>query len=535
MVKRSMWPLALVAIVLIAVILVAAVEANLNNGKYSSNATFWGLDLSDYRTWILKSVCEDDATKQLLAWDPYSACPTGSTLRKTAVGDKIVYNNYEQMGNQISDSFAIMDASGNAMYLHNFDYFPFNQFNQHSGSDGYDIYSIDSSTVSYSNTKDGGGYGSTFYGDKCQFGGGWVLFPTTNFLKDSQGFWPISGVYWEQSGQNQPGDCPSGYSRNTLTLWEQKPSFAFGGMNGNAAKPMDTIVSYHGYETDDGTTPTSNFLANGHLEVFYFTVQYGITRWEVWAVPGSEYSVKGRKNMMTECSGSSTQTFKSQTFEIIACHDWSNVKVLDSPVVPVWPVVNANLLSHFHFDSDLSDKPSGMGVWYRFGTSPAGNLINWSILTSTASSDANNGAGMKYLALNCGAGSDGKCGDSGTQAIYQDIPAKTLCSGCGVMFGVNARTASGTGCLSIALQVLDTSNNVQWQEVTTDCIAADNGDGRGTEAQSVYLSSKFFYKLTVLPSYSLANTSAVRFLMLPNDAATFYVVDAFVNRYPVYN
>jgi hypothetical protein len=450
-------------------------------------------------------------------------------------GDKVAYNNYEQMGYQISDSFALLHADGTELYLHNFDYYPFNEFNQHSGSDGYDIYSVDDKTVSYSNTKDGGGYGSTFFGDRCSFGGGWVLFPTGNYLAGSEGYWPISGVYWEQDGLDHPGSCPSGYSRNTLTLWELKPGYSFSGVNNNPVKFIDTIVSYHGYETDDGITPTSNFLKNGHLEVFYFTVPYGITRWEVWAVPGSVYSAAHRRNMMSECSGAGSQMFKNQTFDIIACHDWSNVKVLFSPIIPLWPVVNANILKHFHFDSGLSDDQLGAGLWYRFGQSPAGNLVNWAILTSTASSDANNGQGTKYLAINCGAGDDGQCGLPGTQAIYQDVSTTEACSGCGILFGANVRTASGTGCITIALQALDRSMKVYWQDTVNECVSADNGDGRGSEAQSVYLSSKFVSKLTVLPLFESSDIASVRFLLLPTDPNTFFVVDAFVNRYPKYD
>lgn len=63
------------------------------------------------------------------------------------------------MGYQISDSFSLFDTAGNPLFLHTFDYAPFNQFSQHSGSDGYDVYVVSNGAISVSNTKDGGGYG----------------------------------------------------------------------------------------------------------------------------------------------------------------------------------------------------------------------------------------------------------------------------------------------------------------------------------------------------------------------------------------
>ena len=337
------------------------------------NVSYSVIDRSDFMTWLVKSVCFSNDT--ILSADPYYNCPEGSELRKLKPGESFPYTNYEQTSSQISDSFALVDNLGNNIILHSFDYMPFNDFNQHSGSDGYDVYSIGTTDVSVSNTKDGGGYGSTFFGNKCSYGNGWALFPKEDFLVGGQGFWPISGVYWEQSGQEPPGKCPSSYSTNTLTLWQLYPSFNFGDTTGNALKIMDTVVSYHGFETDDGETPTSSFLAQGHLEVFYFTEFYGITRWEVWVPPAStaatttitkastSYRV-GSGQQMLECSGSAEAVFKGQSFLKTNCHDWSNVKMLAVPVLPLWPIINSNLLQHFHFTDGLSDA-DGLGLWHR--------------------------------------------------------------------------------------------------------------------------------------------------------------------------
>ncbi len=87
----------------------------------------------------------------------------------------------------------------------------------------------------------------------------------------------ISGRYWEQNGESWPGRCPSAYSENTLTSWEPVDGFPFGGKDGSPVKSIDAIRVVH------GLSPDPRFSKQGHLEVFYFTRLYGITRWEVWA------------------------------------------------------------------------------------------------------------------------------------------------------------------------------------------------------------------------------------------------------------
>eukprot|EP00602_Paraphysomonas_sp_CaronLab_P003780 CAMPEP_0185033064 /NCGR_PEP_ID=MMETSP1103-20130426/21690_1 /TAXON_ID=36769 /ORGANISM="Paraphysomonas bandaiensis, Strain Caron Lab Isolate" /LENGTH=450 /DNA_ID=CAMNT_0027569201 /DNA_START=315 /DNA_END=1667 /DNA_ORIENTATION=- len=447
-------------------------------------------------------------------------------MRKISTGEPLPYNNIDQIGNQICDSYPLLDASGNVMYIHTFDYAPFNVFNQHSGSDGYDVYVTSKGALSISSTKDGGGYGSTFFGEGCEVGNGWALFPTSNITESSEGYWPISGRYWERDGQNWPGECPTGYSTNTLTLWEMVSDYTFGGINGNNEKSIDTLISYHGYETDDGITPTQNFLDNGHLEVFYFTQLYGLTRWEVW-VPTESSS----GNPSPDCNGPGTGSFKSQSFVIENCHDWSNIVLLSEPVLPEWPVVNANLLKHFHFDSGLLDADKGPGYWYRFGLSTDGNLINWSIMTSSDGPDTN----MKYLAMNCGAAEGAHCGEAGTQAIYQDIPISKsfIEQQQSFLYGANVRTAAGSGSFSIVLQVLNNEGSVLWQDMVTESVVEDNGDGRGNESESVYLSCKFIFRQTSVTTISdEESVSRLRYLLIPNDENTFFVADTFVNLFP---
>src|SRR5579871_610281 len=133
----------------------------LSGGCALAATTVDELAQTDPLTWLLKSVCVA-ASGKLLTVDPYGGCPTGATLRKMAVGDPLPYNNFEQMGYQISDSIQLLASDWSPLSLHTFDYAPFNQWNLNSGSDGFDVYSFLQGNVSISNTRDGGGYGSTF-------------------------------------------------------------------------------------------------------------------------------------------------------------------------------------------------------------------------------------------------------------------------------------------------------------------------------------------------------------------------------------
>src|SRR5712671_6808867 len=100
-----------------------------------------------------------------------------------------------------------------------------------------------------------------FYGSNCRVGDGWVLFPASGFQSGGQANVTLASVYWEQSDQNYPGNCPTSYSPSPpLTSWQHQTGFNFGGVNGNPVKTMNTVISYHGFKS-----------SNSVLEVFYFT------------------------------------------------------------------------------------------------------------------------------------------------------------------------------------------------------------------------------------------------------------------------
>ncbi len=474
----------------------------------SADSTVSALDSNDPYNWLVKSVCVD-AQNNLLRADPYDGCPNGSSIRKIRVGEPLPYHNRDQRGVQQRDSFPIQDLTGNILIVANFDHYPYNSFTFSGGTDGYDVYAIKDGWVSAHNTSDGGGYGTTFFGKNCSIGGGWGLFPSTGFLAGGQAYLPIAGVYWEQSGQDFPGACPSGYTNDSLTEWELKTAFPFGDLN-YGRKIMDTMISYHGFQTGN------YFLNDGHIEVFYFTKEYGITRWEVWTPVA-----QNKTGDATACSGSPTRNYKGISFVVTDCRDWTDVILASSSEIPVWPIPNVNLLQNPHF---TALEPA----WKRAGTSPAGNLINWTLNNSSVTHDkAYSPVGVRYLKTNCGAGSDGRCGGAGVQFIYQDIPIHRFSLGQSYAFGIQAYSTPtyDNKKIQVTIQILDTSGNVLWGDSVQD----DAGIYHNISG-SVYASSVFVHKLTAIPQKPGAAT--VRFSFAPLTPQNFDVLNAWLAPWP---
>ncbi|NOT88083.1 MAG: hypothetical protein HOP03_07865 [Lysobacter sp.] len=467
------------------------------------------LTQNNYVTWISKSVCVNDAG-ELLPVDPYQGCPPNAGIRKIQIGDPLPYANIDQGGFQRSDSYPVYDKLRAPVFMHTFDYSPFGEFNLYDGSDGYDVFKVLNGFVSAVNTRDGGGYGQTFFGAGCSQGDGWRLFPATNFLSvnEQQTVSQISGVYWEQTGQSFPGGCPTRYG-STITTYQWVQGKSFGGVAGRPTKTMDTLMVTH---------------ISSNIERFYFTREYGLTRWEAWN------EIAPTPAPTPYCSGPQSIVVKDKPYYYADCRDWSATIALQTSKVQPWPLVNANLLQYAHFNqSGFVDHNQVQGYWHRFYP-PAGPVLNWSASVSVTGGDNRYGSGTAYLAMNCGST---QCPPPGTQAVYQDIPIEKFCSQCSYLYGVNARREAGDGDLYLALQVVR-NGVVVWQDVTGKHLAPDNGFGGYAQADSVVRSSAFVSNVVNLPSLAgmRSPNAFVRFLILPGAPNNFNIVDAYVNPLP---
>jgi len=521
------------AFVFAAIALVAAASA----GRSASSATVSQLPSSDPMTWLVKSVCVDQQN-QPTTEDPYNACSIG--IRKLQLGDPLPYHNIEQFGYQQRDAFPISDpVQGKTWIINTFDYrgyqgnqigapLSFNFFNLYATtdrqSDGYDVIALQDNVVTTGdrwaaivNTADGGGYQQTFYGSSCRVGDGWVLFPATGFLSSLGGQTrvTIADVYWEQSDQNYPGHCPVSYATPPLTTWQcmgascspqQTTPFNFGGMNSNPSKTMDAIISYHGFKSATST-----------LEVFYFTREYGMTRWEVWTPTASNPTA----TPTPECVVPATQVYNGVTYVVTNCHDWS---IVDSPAtsVPVWPIPNINILSNPHFISTISP-------WKKLGRISATNALSQSFRDTLSG-----GVGVGYLKLSCAP----HCANDFSAALYQDVPAAEFVNSGSYAFGISVRTDPNqcpSPCLNpikVSIQQLNARGRPIPSDTTsvTAPVASDNGtpDPSDEEANSAYLSTAFVSGAMVKDP----NAATVRLLISPQSAQTFDVLNAWLAAWP---
>jgi hypothetical protein len=263
---------------------------------------------------------------------------------------------------------------------------------------------------------------------------------------------------------------------------------------------MDTIISTHGFQN------TAQFASSGGLEVFYFTKQYGATRWEAWAPAAQNRPPQQQQT----CTGPTTMTYQGMAFTLVDCRDWSTTVLLSAGWEhPVWPVPDLNRLSNFHFASSLTS-------WTKVGQNTIAKPLR-----STAPIDTQVGAGVPYLSLGCG----GVC--RSTQMVHQDIPVSKITAGLPYDFGISAVSHGTTaGSLTITLEQVNSSGKVL--QSTAFTAAIPTGFRSYTDANSVYRAATFTGNTTV-PLAIASGATAVRFAITPQTSnMTFDVLDAWV-------
>ncbi|MDB4928360.1 MAG: hypothetical protein JWM10_844 [Myxococcaceae bacterium] len=332
--------------------------------------------------WLIQDVCaRPDGT--LLADDPWDGCPSGSVRRDLAVGDALPYHRHDQpapgapQGYQRHDSFPRSGAG--LRQLSTFDFAPFGEFNP--AQDGYDALELDGAYASIIGTRDPVGLAQTFFGS-CRLDDAWILLPTANFFAGGSTVAHLRLVAWERAGQAFPGTCPSGNDAS-FTRWALRP-VDFGGVGGAPTKRIDAlVVDHHG-----GDNP----VTADHIERFYFTTAYGLTRWERWQNNAGTPRPEG-------CAGATQET----TFRRVDCRDWTNIVPDATPFPPgAWPspYVDGNLVRNHDFGG------ATFANWDRLGASTTGAQTNVSIVEE---------GGDHHLATNCA----GAC--TAGQAVFQDV------------------------------------------------------------------------------------------------------------------
>lgn len=426
-----------------------------------------------YEDLLVQDVCAT-ADGRLLAADPYDGCPSGSTRRDLRIGEPLPYHRHDQpgpgapQGYQRHDSFPRPGAGTGTRYVHPFDFAPFGEYNP--DHDGYDVVEADGSHASIIGTRDPVGLAQTFFGPGCALDDSWLLFPTSGYAAGGSKLAQLILVGWERAMAAYPGRCPARYDQS-YTSWQRR-TVDFGGVGGGRSKRIEALVVDH---YGGGAIATAD-----HIERFYFTRIYGLTRWERWQRTGTPRA--------EGCSGPTSEA----GFVRLDCRDWTHVIADPSPYpTEAWPTpyAQANLVENHDFGGRTVSR------WERLGKSTAGAPTNWSII-----SDAD-GA---HLATNCA----GSC--SPGQCIFQDVPRRDL--GGSFRFGGRFWAEGGSGALEFVVFQRDKSATI-------------------LERHSVPITAGATPVRVVSPAFPIrATTDHLRITVYLNAPNTFHFDDVFLAR-----
>jgi hypothetical protein len=348
-----------------------------------------------------------------------------------------------------------------------------------------------------------------------------------------------------------------------LTTWAHFDRLDFGGIGDVPRRSMEALVTTMGLRQSTDPKITSTWMGYGHLEVFYFTKLYGLTRWEFW-VPDSQFTNGGRESasqtqqraagvggrclpLQTQGSASFTpvgsttpakrftMSYQGTAYTMTDCRDWTNI-VVQNPAAPapVWPVAALNLLHNFHFTNGTI---SNLTSWN------TGLVKHASVQLSATKDDTTKDTptplhGIVYMRFACSGG----CADN--ESLFQDIPVTASTPHTALYtLGAVARSEASNGKLEIELAQLGADHGVLSKtEFTADLASQEVGcDYRGEHCKtygydragatgSVVLSSNFVnrtFPVTLAPGVRL-----LRFSLTPRSKTDLDVVSAWLMRTP---
>jgi hypothetical protein len=236
---------------------------------------------------------------------------------------------------------------------------------------------------------------------------------------------------------------PAPTSTDTQTTWKLQTGFTF-----DSGKKMNTLISYH----QSGPQPNATDPGTGHMEIFYYTLPYGPSRWEVWSAAKCLRIGTCSVNTTQQCNPTKTRSFPyrgtSYTYSRIDCIDWTRTVVASAgSTLPIMPVPETNLLSDMHFSTDPVNTSGRATAWN------VGSGLTLAQVRSTFTADTNNGRflGVRYARISCAA----VC--SSLSTLSQDVP---LPASAAYTYGAIARVESGTGSMNVTLSEIDSNGNV---------------------------------------------------------------------------
>lgn len=191
------------------------------------------------------------------------------------MGETIPYlrTDYDTRGNvtyQAVFTFPVVGADGSRLFYtlksNNGNFSADWQYNFSEATDGYDLIAKENDRYSVIRTSDGGCLDQVFEKDSTSRFGGWLLFDGSQPSASELHSLTITRI-----SANRPAGCAATTSGSEiLAVWNPPAPIGY-----ETGKVLDTIVSYHYAHRDLSRKDNA-------LERFFFTDEYGFTRWEAW-------------------------------------------------------------------------------------------------------------------------------------------------------------------------------------------------------------------------------------------------------------
>lgn len=381
----------------------------------SSSGVKSGLDIRQINPsfaidWLLSDVCLDSGGKA--TGDDPAFC---KSKRNLAIGEDVHYIRKDPAtGMALTGLPLLLGYAPRVVKI--FDRYPNRDFSV--ATDIYDVYEADGSLLSATGTRNAVDNNSNFTfwglqeGKTWAWQDGWVFFPVCalfNACPVNINGSSTSGSYAIASGT----ETAKGPVSASFTVWQKYDSYTY-----KSGKSLATMVSYHSNAKDAQDWVNRANQGKLAIEAFYFTREYGLTRYENWSsIPecqrlfphlANSKCVSG--NYESGCTGANaTQAWSTNGSWTVraGCEEATHVEKVSEPIhafgAPVGnaQVTSRNLLQNGDFAA------VNMDWWFVYGG------IQRSV---QATSQGNRYASIRCPQQGCLLG----------EHIYQDAPVSSV-------------------------------------------------------------------------------------------------------------
>jgi hypothetical protein len=424
-----------------------------------------GWNINDF---LIQNVCIS-ATGTVLPYSPTSSMC--SSTRDLLPGERLPYHKHDQYGvdanpdavkgYQRSDSFPSVSLPNTVVQTLDFGVGG-RTFGTKDIGDGFNVFETRGSNASIVATDDAIGGIQFFLAPPCNV--------NASDLSDINDSWIIAPTVF-QAGITQStttqlmlshtlNTCPSRYDQS-LTFWEI-PIAKLGYTSGDL---LQTVISYHySHPTVDGSD---------HMEKFYFTREFGATRWERWERPNTPYHTDEKTRADTQaaagtCNGSSVASDHLSDWYRVDCREWTNIITGTSSAPQNWADETLQKLT-----PQITLSASPLLVAFR-----KSSTVKWSV-TNATDCKFTQGPSVFLTATNVVAG-----GSKSTGPLYADTDITLRCVG---PMGATTRTitvATNSNFLKNLQYVASTALGAT-PVLAASCTTLDSNLHRGHETLSV--------------------------------------------------